>query len=181
MFKQYTADNAPSESTKMLLNIKSKFGFIPNQDSILAVAPNIYKAYNDCFDQFLGKSTLGLVAGQVVIMVVSYYNNSPYCMAAHSWGMAMTGIDQDIIDSLRNGSPIKDSKLEELRLFTLSLMVGKGNISETQIQKFLESGYTNQNIIEIIGGIATKTISNYTNILAKTPLDDIMTKYEWKK
>jgi alkylhydroperoxidase family enzyme len=181
MFTKYTTENAPEESKILLQNVQEKFKFLPNQDRILAVAPNIYKAYNDCFDQFLGKSSLGLIAGQVVLMTVSFYNNSPYCMAAHSWGMVMTGVNQDIIDSLRNGSPIKDSKLEELRLFTLLLITNKGNISETQIQFFLESGYTNQNIIEIIGGIATKTIANYTNIIAKTEIDPIMQKYEWSK
>jgi uncharacterized peroxidase-related enzyme len=181
MFTKYTTENAIEESKIMLQNVQEKFKFLPNQDRILAVAPNIYKAYNDYFDQFLGKSSLGLIAGQLVLMTVSYYNNSSYCMAAHSWGMEMTGVPPLIIEALRNNTTIPDQKLEFLRHFTLLLMENKGNVSEFEIQKFIDAGFTNQNIIEIIGGIATKTIANYTNIIAKTELDPIMQKYEWSK
>jgi uncharacterized peroxidase-related enzyme len=177
MFTKYTTENAPEKSKIMLQNVQEKFKFLPNQDRILAVAPNIYKAYNECFDQFLGKSSLGLVSGQVVLMTVSFYNNSPYCMAAHSWGMEMTGVPPLIIEALRNNTTIPDPKLETLRHFTLLLMENKGNVSEFEIQNFLDAGFTNQNIIEIIGGIATKTIANYTNVIAKTELDPIMQKY----
>jgi alkylhydroperoxidase family enzyme len=181
MFTKYTAENAPEESKVMLQNVQEKFKFLPNQDRILAVAPNIYKAYNDCFDQFLGKSSLGLIAGQVVLMTVSYYNNSPYCMAAHSWGMEMTGVPPVIIEALRDNTTIPDQKLEILRHFTFLLMENKGNVSELEIKDFIDAGYTNQNIIEIIGGIATKTIANYTNIIAENELDEVMQKYEWSK
>jgi alkylhydroperoxidase family enzyme len=181
MFTQFTTLNAPEESKIMLQNVQEKFKFLPNQDRILAVAPNIYKAYNDCFDQFLSKSSLGLIAGQVVLMTVSHYNNSPYCMGVHSWGMEMTGVQPLIVEALRNNTTIPDQKLEALKVFTVLLIKNKGNMSDVEIQKFLGEGYTNQNIIEIIGGIATKTISNYINIIAKTELDPIMQKYKWSK
>jgi alkylhydroperoxidase family enzyme len=177
MFTQFTPITAPDESKIMLQNVYDKFGFVPNQDSILAVAPNIYKAYNDCFDQFLGKSTLGLIEGQIVILAVSKFNNSPYCIALHTWGMTMTQVPKDIIENLRMGLPLKDPKLEALRMFTIQLMENRGNVPQEQIDIFLAAGYTNQNIIEIIGGIATKTISNYLNIIAKTPIDNNMLQY----
>ncbi len=44
----------------------------------------------------------------------------------------------------------------------------------------MNAGYNTQNVIEIIGGIATKTIANLTNKVAKTGLDEAMLKYMWK-
>ena len=179
MFIQYTPDTAPEKSKELLKKVLDKFGFIPNQDTILAVAPSIYEAYNQSFDLFLGKSSLGLLEGQIVIMTTSYENNSPYCMAVHTWGMEMTNVPKDIIDSLRNGEPIKDSKLETLRNFTSELIINKGHVKENKLKNFIDAGYTQQNVVEIIGGISAKLISNYTNIIAKTPLDDVMQPYQW--
>ncbi len=112
-------------------------------------------------------------------MTTSYENNSPYCMALHTWGMEMTKVPKDVIDSLRNGIPIKDGKLETLRVFTRELINNKGNITKEILDTFIKAGYSEQNVIDVIGGIATKTIANYANIIAKTPLDEIMNAYKW--
>lgn len=179
MFTQFSSNIQQGESKAMLENILAKFGFIPNQDEVLAAAPATYKAYNQAFDLFLGKSSLGLLNGQIVIMTTSYENNSPYCMALHTWGMEMTKVPKDIIDSLRDGIPIKDSKLEILRTVTCELINNKGNISKDTLNAFFKAGYTEQNLIDVIGGIATKTIANYANIVAQTPLDETMKVYKW--
>lgn len=179
MFDQFSACKYNEQSAEMLKNVLDKFGFIPNQDKVLAIAPAIYEAYNQSFDLFLGKSNLGLIDGQVVIMVTSYENNSPYCMALHTWGMEMTKVSKDVIDSLRDGIPIKDSKLETLRIFTRELINNKGNITKNILDAFINAGYTEQNVIDVIGGIATKTVANYANIIAKTPLDETMKAYKW--
>ncbi|WP_225037395.1 carboxymuconolactone decarboxylase family protein [Winogradskyella sp. SM1960] len=180
-FTKHTTETAPEESKELLKKVLDKFGFIPNQDKILAISPSIYQAYNQSFDLFLGKSSLGLLEGQIVIMTTSYENNSPYCMAVHSWGMEMTKVPKDVIESLRNGKPIADSRLETLRDFTKKLIINKGHIDEKTLSNFFKIGFTQENIIEIIGGISAKTISNYVNVVAKTEVDEIMEKYKWKK
>ena len=101
-------------------------------------------------------------------------------MALHSWGMEMTKVPKEIIDALRNGEQIKDEKLEILRNFTLQIIQKRGHINDKELVNFLNAGYTKQNVIEIIGGIAIKTIANFTNIVAKTDVDESMTKYKWK-
>lgn len=181
MFKQYTIETAPENSKKLLQNVFNKFGFVPNQDKILAVSPSIYQAYNQSFDLFLGKSTLGLVEGQIVLMTISFENNSPYCMALHSWGMEMTKVPTEIINAVRNGKQINNEKLEALRSLTKQLILKKGHVEPEEIADFLNAGFTQQNVIEIIGGIGSKTIANFTNIVAKTPLDESMKKYNWKR
>lgn len=179
MFISHAPDTAPEKSKILLQKVLDKFGFIPNQDRILAVAPSIYEAYNQSFDLFLGKSSLGLLEGQIVIMTASYVNNSPYCMAVHTWGMIMTKVPQGVIDSLRDGNPINDSKLEALRSFTRDLLTNRGHIEESKLKAFFDAGYTQQNVVEVIGGLSAKLVSNYINILAKTELDDVMKPYQW--
>ena len=95
-FTEQTPDTAPGKSKELLNKVLDRFGFIPNQDKVLAIAPSIYQAYNQSFDLFLGKSSLGLLEGQIVMMTTSYENNSPYCIAVHTWGMEMTKVPADI-------------------------------------------------------------------------------------
>lgn len=181
MFEQYTIETAPENSKELLKNVFNKFGFVPNQDKILAGSPSIYQAYNQSFDLFLGKSTLGLLEGQIVLMTISFENSSPYCMALHSWGMEMTKVPTEIINALRNGQQIKNEKLETLRNFTKQIILKKGHIETKELEDFLNAGFTQQNVIEIIGGIGSKTIANFANIIAKTPVDDSMKKYIWER
>lgn len=47
-------------------------------------------------------------------MTVSYEDNSPYCIAVHSWEMKIIKVPKDVIESLRNGKLIADSKLKTL-------------------------------------------------------------------
>lgn len=180
-FTTQTPETAPEESKELLKKVLEKFGFIPNQDKILAIAPSIYQAYNQSFDLFLGKSSLGLLEGQIVMMTASYENNSPYCVAVHSWGMEMTKVPKDIILSLRTGKPIQEPKLEAFRNFIKKVMINKGHVEENDLKEFFDAGYTQENVIEIIGGISAKLISNYTNVIARTELDEIMKPYEWVK
>ena len=50
-----------------------------------------------------------------------------------------------------------------------------------QVETFLAAGYTKQQILEVILGVAQKVMSNYTNHLAQTPLDAVSEKFAWQK
>jgi hypothetical protein len=45
----------------------------------------------------------------------------------------------------------------------------------------LAAGYSAQQALEVILGIAVKTMSNYTNSIAGTPLDNAVDRLKWKK
>jgi alkylhydroperoxidase family enzyme len=45
---------------------------------------------------------------------------------------------------------------------------------------FYAAGYNQQNLLDIILGMAQKTISNYTNHLAHTPVDEPFKKFAWQ-
>ena len=75
----------------------------------------------------------------------------------------------------------KRARLEALRDFTLLMLRNHGNASDAEISKFLSAGYTHQNMLEVVLGLAQKTISNYINHLARTPVDKQYEKYAWSK
>ncbi len=66
--------------------------------------------------------------------------------------------------------------------FTPSRLVEKrGRPSEEDVvAAFLGAGYNRAQILEVIVGIAFKTLSNFTNHLADTPIDKQFAPFAWE-
>lgn len=101
-------------------------------------------------------------------------------MAAHSAAAQRAKMPSEVLQALREGSSIPDSRLESLRKFATQLTRNRGWLSERDLEEFFSSGYTEQQALEVILGIAMKTISNYTNHIAHTPVDKPFQSFEWQ-
>jgi alkylhydroperoxidase family enzyme len=53
----------------------------------------------------------------------------------------------------------------------------RGVLTEEEIKHFFAAGYSKQQLLKIVLGIFQKVMSNYTNHLAKTPVDEPFKKY----
>ena len=92
----------------------------------------------------------------------------------------MQKIPSDIIRALRDGTSIEDAKLEALRTFTSSLVDRQGYAEQSDIDAFLAAGYTKQNVFDVILGVGLKTLSNYTNHIVDTEVDDAFAANVWQ-
>lgn len=179
-FKIHTTETAPEGSKEILVGAQKSLGFIPNLYSIMAEAPATLKAYNGLSDNF-EKSSLSPTEKQIVLLSTSYVNECNYCVAVHSTVAQMQKIDRSVVDSIRNGSPITDAKLESLKKFTNLVVEKRGWVDQQEIEDFLSAGYSKAQLLEVIVGIAQKTLSNYINHIVKTPLDDAFEPNKWTK
>ena len=102
-------------------------------------------------------------------------------MAAYSTIAGMLGVPKNTIQALRNNTPIDDSKLEALRKFTRTVVQERGWVSEEATQAFLDTGYNKAQLLEVITGIAMKTLSNYANHIMETPVDEAFKVQEWSR
>jgi alkylhydroperoxidase family enzyme len=57
----------------------------------------------------------------------------------------------------------------------------RGWVSPTDLEAFLQAGYTQGNVLDVITIVALKTISNYSNHIARTPVDQAFQAHAWKK
>ncbi|NIZ63251.1 carboxymuconolactone decarboxylase [Sedimentitalea sp. CY04] len=177
-FTTHTLDSAPAAAKPILQNALKAYGFVPNLYATMAEAPTILEAYTTLTGVF-GKSELSETERQIILMTNNRLNGCEYCMAAHTTLSQMGGVKDDVINALRNNTPIANSKLEALRQFTIALNKSRGWLSNTQIEAFLAAGYTQQTILEAILGTALKTLSNYTNHIAETDLDVAFVANTW--
>lgn len=179
-YRVHTAETAPEKSKPILDQVKQKYGFTPNLIGVLAEAPAAAKGYAVVAEAFEA-SSLSPVEQQVVLLSVSFENACHYCMAAHSTVAGMVGMPEDVLEALRNGRKIeRDPKLETLRATTRKLVEKRGWLEDSEVQAFLDAGYTQGQLLEVLVGVAQKTISNYTNHLAQTPVDDQFAGQKWE-
>lgn len=179
-FPTYTIDTAPAASQATLEDVKKAFGFVPNLQSHMAASPELLAGYSALWDLF-SKSTLTPHEQQVVYLTSNFENNCHYCMAGHSTLAKMIGMDAGVIAALRAGTPLSDAKLEALHRFATIVVRERGFVPDADVDAFLAAGYTRQNVLEVILGVATKVMSNYTNHIVHTEYDAFMKGNEWVK
>ncbi|WP_175833044.1 carboxymuconolactone decarboxylase family protein [Burkholderia cenocepacia] len=179
-FPTYTIDNAPAASKASLEGTKRAFGFVPNLQAHMAESPALLAGYSALWDLF-SKSTLTPHEQQVVYLTSNFENDCHYCMAGHSTLAKMIKMDAGVIAALRAGTPLPDAKLEALHRLTTLMVRERGFVPDADVDAFLAAGYTRQNVLEVILGVATKVMSNYTNHIVHTELDGFMAGNEWTK
>ena len=176
-FTSFTAETAPEASKALIEASTAKYGFLPNLHAVLAGAPVAYKAYVDTFALF-GESSFSPLEQQVVYMTANVDNRCHYCVPAHSMIMAAQKLPAEVIEALRENQPLPE-KLEALRTYTRALLDQRGHLQPEQLQAFLDAGYSSQQALEVLVGLAAKTLSNFTNALAQTDLDPAFADRAW--
>lgn len=179
-FTLHTAESAPGEAGEHLKMAEAGFGFAPNLLRIMADAPAVSGAYLMLHQKF-SSTSLTPVEQQVVLLSASRENECDYCMAAHTGGALKAGMDEATLGALRSDEQIADAKLEALRTFTRLVVKERGFVNDPSIASFLSAGYSTANILEVVLGVTMKTLSNYVNHVAKTPLDEQLSPLAWTK
>ncbi len=179
-YTYHTKETAPEAAQAGIEKSLKGFGFLPNLHAVMAEAPAMLDAYHSLWDLF-GASSLTPLEQQVVLMTANFENNCHYCVPGHTYIMKSQNMPDGVIQALRDGTPIADAKLEALRTFARELIENQGHVGDERLQVFLDAGYTKQQSLEVIVGLAMKVLSNYTNALAHTEVDGPVQKYAWTK
>jgi AhpD family alkylhydroperoxidase len=180
MFKIYDEDTAPEASKPILAQARKSFGMIPNLERVMSESPTLLEGYVYLWRLF-DDTSLTPIERQVVYQTANFENECEYCVPWHTKLAQASGMPEEEIEALRQGSGLSDARLEALRRFTRTLLIERGKATVNDLEEFFAAGYSNQQALEVILGIAIKVMSNYTNSIADTPLDSQVEKLRWKK
>lgn len=172
-FTVYSLDNAPAASKSLLEATKNEWGFVPTLHGTLAESPATLEAYRELF-ALVQKSSFTPGEQQIVYLTVNVFHGCEYCTAGHTYLARQSGVAEDIIQALRNETPIADKRLQALRLFTEQVVKARGQAGDAAVDTFVAAGFTKAQVLEVVLVIATKTISNYVNHLTHTPKESFM-------
>ena len=179
--KVLNKENARPASAAVLNDVEKKFGFIPNLMGVLAESPVAIRAYL-ALSELVSQSSFSPEEQQAILLAVSVENGCDYCVAAHSMMAAkMAGMSPENLKALRSGKALANSRLNTLVRFTKDVVNTRGLPNKDSIAAFTQAGFSNQHLLEVLVCVAMKTLSNYTNHIAQTPVDQAFAEFKWVK
>jgi uncharacterized peroxidase-related enzyme len=171
LFAPLTIATAPEASKPVLENIQKSFGFIPNLMAIFANNPTVLQGYL-ALDGAYEKGSFTPRERQLILLAASVENHCNYCAAAHSTvAKGALHTPAEVVAAIRNNAPVPDAKLNALVILVKELVRERGYAKVETIQKFIAAGYTKEQVMELLLGIAMKTISNYLDHISPAPVD----------
>lgn len=169
-FPMLERDNAPIESQVLLDAAAKKTGRVANIFSVMAAAPGLLAGYQQ-LHQLVMENSFNATEKTVVWQTINLEHGCHYCVPAHAAIAAMLKVEPAVDQALRQQQPLPEP-LASLQHFTQLMVQQRGKVSEQDVAQFLSAGYNPRQVLEIVQMIAQKVMSNYTNHLAQTPLDD---------
>ncbi|WP_310449236.1 carboxymuconolactone decarboxylase family protein [Sulfuritalea sp.] len=174
-----TLDSADATQKEVLEGALKAVGFIPNMYANMVNVPGVLSTYLHGYAAFRQKSGLTPAEQEVVFLAISQQNGCNYCTAAHSMlADKMSGVPAPVLAAIRSGQPIPDARLQALYSFTQELVKTAGKPGQAVADAFLAAGYTEATALQVILAAAVKTLSNYTNHLFQTEVDDKFAAYK---
>ena len=180
-FERHTIDSAPEESRALLEHSNKSFGRVPGLHAVMAEAPALLDGYKYLHKLFAENTTFDKDELTVVWQTINVEHECHYCVPAHTGIAKMMKVDDAISNALRDETPLPNDRLEALRGFTLKVVRERGNVTDEDVQTFLNAGFSKRQVLEVILGVEQKVMSNYTNHLAQTPVDKPMQAFAWQK
>lgn len=179
-FELYNLENAPEAAKPLLEKSIKGFGMLPNLHVVMAESPALLDAYQQ-LHELAQNASFDKDELTVVWQTINVEHGCHYCVPAHTAIANMMGVDADITEALRNQSPLESTKLETLRDTTLLMVRNRGIIEQVDIDTFYAVGFNKQNLLDIVLILAQKVMSNFTNHLAETPVDEAFQAFSWSK
>jgi alkylhydroperoxidase family enzyme len=173
-------NSAPEAAKPLLEKSKKTFGQVPNLHAVMAESPELLNGYQVLHALFLD-SSFDADEKTVVWQTINVEHVCHYCVPAHTGIAKSMKVSDEINNALRDESPLPTAKLEALRDFTLAMVRQRGELQAGQLEAFYSAGYTQQNVLEVILGLSQKVMSNYTNHIAQTPVDNAFQVFAWQK
>lgn len=176
-----TPESAQAPADAILAGAQAQMGFVPNMYANMANAPGLLDTYRQGYDHIRQNSEFSPAEQEVIFLTISRYHSCTYCVAAHSMiADNMSGTPKDVTQAIRNNDTISDPKLAALSRFTHTMVDSRGLPSRTEVTAFLEAGYSEKAILDIVLAIAVKTLSNFSNHLFHTTVDDAFATHAWQ-
>jgi alkylhydroperoxidase family enzyme len=179
-FILHDAASAPEASRPLLEKAQSSFGAVPNLHAFMAEAPGLLEAYLHLHRLFL-ETSFSAAEQTVVWQTINVEHACHYCVPSHTGIAKRMKVPDEIIQALRDETPLRSPRLQALRDFTLAMVRKRGAVSEEEVGTFLSAGFTKRQMLEVVLGLSHKVMSNYSNKILNTPIEPYFQAYAWEK
>lgn len=173
-FAMHAIEDAPEASRPAMQWYLDGLGMVPNLARVMSGSPSLLLSYWQTQLNLLEKGGLSKQEVNIVETVVAHQNQCQYCVAGHTaFGKdPLFNNTDEQMNAIRENKDFEDAKLNALRAFTLQTLEAAGRVTDTQLEAFLTAGYSRSQALDVVACIAAKVMSNFTNQIALTPIDE---------
>ncbi|MDR5866260.1 carboxymuconolactone decarboxylase family protein [Halomonas koreensis] len=176
-----TLDDADGKARPLLEQARQALGFVPRMYESMAKAPGVLDTYLHGYQLFREDSGFSPAEQEVVFLTISRLNGCEYCMSAHSMlADQVSEVPDAALRALREDREIPDARLAALSRFTRAMFESRGRPSQGEAQAFLDAGFTERHMLQVVLALAVKTLSNYSNHLNQPELDEAFAGHAWQ-
>ena len=168
-FAPVDSQTTTAKNKDVLQAIEHAFGRVPNSFKVLANSEAFLAGYWN-FDQTLEHGKLSPIARNEIAIAVSQLNRCPYCLSAFTAVGQSVGISDHELQQCRLANS-DDPKVDAALKFAKAIVTQRGAVSDQDFAKVRAAGYTDTEIMEIVGTVALITCANYINLVSQTEID----------
>ena len=179
-FPSHDLTTAPDDAKPLLENSQKAFGRLPGLHRIMAESPQALQGYQ-VLHKLATETAFDADELTVVWQTINVEHECHYCVPAHTGIAKRMKVSDEIIDALRDETPLPTPRLEALRTFTLHMLRKRGNVAPADLDAFFAAGFAHRAVLDVILILAQKVMSNYINHVAETPLDEPVRPLAWTR
>jgi uncharacterized peroxidase-related enzyme len=166
---QLDPDRASGKTKRLFDDVRAKLGAVPNFFRVLGNAPVALEGYLN-FSAALAGGTLDARVREQIALTVAESNLCDYCLSAHRFIGRKIGLTpKDIADAIRASAP--DGKTDAVLKLARSIVVQRGEISDSDLERARAAGLTDGEIVETVANVVLNIFTNYVNHVARTVID----------
>ncbi|WP_319552534.1 peroxidase-related enzyme [uncultured Vibrio sp.] len=163
-------DAAPEASKAYLQAVNNMLGAVPNMFRLISNSPQTLEGYLS-LNGALGNGSVDAPTRERIALAVAEINGCGYCLAAHNYlGTNLAKLSAEEVEANRRGSS-SDPKAAAAVDFAVKITKNRGQVSDTDVHTIRDAGYSDAEILEIVGHVALNTLTNYINEVLGTEID----------
>lgn len=173
-----TLETAPEKAKERMEMVQKANGFIPNLIGVLANSPQALEMYQEV-GKINSRTSLSPEEIEVVQITAAAHNGCDFCVAGHTKiGTLKLKMPEAVLNALRARTTIEDNaKYQALAQFTMQLIDKRGKVSDEELAAIKAAGYSEQNILDVVLGVALATLCNYANNVAQNDINPELQAY----
>ncbi|MCF7533634.1 carboxymuconolactone decarboxylase family protein [Pseudomonas petrae] len=178
-FPVYTLDTAPERSRPALSGLAQAFGRVPGVAGVMASSSQLINGLVAVFGQVHGGSFTEAEI-QVLLLTNAVTNSAAWAVAFHSFLGLKEGLTEADVEAIRQRQLPQDARLAALSRLARALIEHRGQVDDQAIAAFLEAGFDQALLLEVILVEAASTMTNYTASVARLTLDEFLEPHAWR-
>jgi AhpD family alkylhydroperoxidase len=175
----HSIESAPEKSQPALEQLRQAFGFVPNLAGAIANSPVLANSLVGLFQNVHGGSFTEAEV-QAVLLTNAVTNSCAWATAFHTALALKEGLDPVDVQAIRKRQLPANKRYAALSRLARTLIEQRGHLSNEDVTAFIEAGFAQELVLEVVAIVAASTITNYAGSITKPPLEELFQQHVWR-